>query len=218
MVAGVAASRRRSPRSALRVAAARGASGRGAGARRAASSCWPWPRCTSPGGWSTRRATFPKDMLVYTQTSPDMHRMVGELTTLSAMTTGGRELEIWYDDNDGTSWPMQWYLRDFPNRHLYGGTLAGRPTACRWCWSATRTEPRRAVPRGIHRPGIRAALVVAGRPCLPRLRYRPRDRPRPLGVEIVRPAARADSTSSPRSARACRTCSRRRDSRDSTAW
>jgi uncharacterized protein (TIGR03663 family) len=70
---------------------------------------------------------IPKDMLVYTQTSPDMHRMVSELTTLSAMTTGSRELEIWYDDNDGTSWPMQWYLRDFPNRHLYGGTLAGPP-------------------------------------------------------------------------------------------
>ncbi|MDF2758733.1 MAG: glycosyl transferase family protein, partial [Thermomicrobiales bacterium] len=69
----------------------------------------------------------PKDMLVYTQTSPDMHRMVSELTTLSAMTTGSREMEIWYDDNDGTSWPMQWYLRDFPNRHLYGGTLAGPP-------------------------------------------------------------------------------------------
>jgi uncharacterized protein (TIGR03663 family) len=70
---------------------------------------------------------IPKDMLVYTQTSPDMHRMVSELTTLSAMITGGRDLEIWYDDNDGTSWPMQWYLRDFPNRHLYGGTLAGPP-------------------------------------------------------------------------------------------
>ena len=70
---------------------------------------------------------IPKDMLVYTQTSPDLHRMVSELTTLSAMTTDGRELEIWYDDNDGTSWPMQWYLRDFPNRHLYGGTLAGPP-------------------------------------------------------------------------------------------
>ncbi|MGH2351114.1 MAG: flippase activity-associated protein Agl23, partial [Chloroflexota bacterium] len=69
----------------------------------------------------------PKDMLVYTQTSPDMHRMVEELTTLSAITTGGRDLEIWYDDRNGTSWPMQWYLRDFPNRHLYGGTIAGPP-------------------------------------------------------------------------------------------
>ena len=69
----------------------------------------------------------PKDMLVYTQTSPDLHRMVGELTTLSAIMNGGRDLEIWYDDNNGTSWPMQWYLRNFPNRHLYGGTLAGPP-------------------------------------------------------------------------------------------
>jgi uncharacterized protein (TIGR03663 family) len=69
----------------------------------------------------------PKDMLVYTQTSPDLHRMVGELTALSALTTGGRDLEIWYDDNNGVSWPMQWYLRDFPNRHLYGGTLSGPP-------------------------------------------------------------------------------------------
>ena len=66
-------------------------------------------------------------MLVYTQTSPDMNRMVHELTTLSEMTTGGLDLEIWYDDNDGVSWPMQWYLRDFPNRHLYGSTLAGPP-------------------------------------------------------------------------------------------
>lgn len=70
---------------------------------------------------------IPKDMLVYTQTSPDIPRMVDELTQLSALTTGGRDLEIWYDDNNGTTWPMQWYLRDFPNRHIYGGTLAGPP-------------------------------------------------------------------------------------------
>jgi predicted membrane-bound mannosyltransferase len=69
----------------------------------------------------------PKDMLVYTQTSPDMKRMVDELTQLSELTTGGRDMEIWYDDNNGVSWPMQWYLRDFPNRHLYGGTLSGPP-------------------------------------------------------------------------------------------
>lgn len=62
---------------------------------------------------------IPKDMLVYTQTSPDMHRMTQELTTLSEMTTGGLGLEIWYDDGNGTSWPMQWYLRNFPNRRLY---------------------------------------------------------------------------------------------------
>lgn len=68
---------------------------------------------------------IPKDMLVYTQTSPDMHRMTQELTALSEMTTGGLGLEIWYDDGNGTSWPMQWYLRNFPNRRLYSRSAAG---------------------------------------------------------------------------------------------
>lgn len=69
----------------------------------------------------------PRDMLVYTQTSPDIHRMVGELTTLSELLTGGKELEIWYDDGNGVSWPMQWYLRDFPNRNIFGRALAAPP-------------------------------------------------------------------------------------------
>ena len=156
----------------------------------------------------------PKDMLVYTQTSPDMHRMVGELTTLSAMTTGSRDLEIWYDDN----WPMQWYLRDFPNRHLYGGTLAGPPDDVPVVLVGDKNEPRRAVPGGLHRSGVRPALVVPGRPRLPRVRYRPRDQPGTLGVEIVRPAARPARHRRLHRREPRRTCSRQRDSRDSTAW
>ena len=69
----------------------------------------------------------PKDMLIYTQTSPDITRMVDELSQLSFELTGGKGLEIWYDDNRGVSWPMQWYLRDFPNRRLFGGSLTGPP-------------------------------------------------------------------------------------------
>ncbi|HYO30795.1 MAG TPA: hypothetical protein VER37_09485, partial [Thermomicrobiales bacterium] len=69
----------------------------------------------------------PKDMLVYTQTAPDVHRMTAELTRLSEEITGGTGLEIWYDDNDGVSWPMQWYLRDFPNRNLFGRSLTEAP-------------------------------------------------------------------------------------------
>ena len=71
----------------------------------------------------------PRDMLVYTQTAPDVHRMTAELTRLSEQLTGGKDLEIWYDNNNGTSWPMQWYLRDFPNRNLYGGSLTTAPDA-----------------------------------------------------------------------------------------
>ena len=121
-------------------AAAGGDRGDHPASRRGAACGWPpsrrWRRCVLTlalaqvhVAWRLvyREGDVPKDMLVYTQTSPDMHRMVEELTTLSAITTGGRDLEIWYDDRNGTSWPMQWYLRDFPNRHLYGGTIAGPP-------------------------------------------------------------------------------------------
>jgi predicted membrane-bound mannosyltransferase len=77
-------------------------------------------------GWRTsyQEADVPKDMLIYTQTAPDVHRMVAELGALSAAVTGGKDLAIWYDD--GVSWPMQWYLRDFDD-HYYRA-LAGPPT------------------------------------------------------------------------------------------
>ncbi len=80
-------------------------------------------------GWRTSylEGDIPKDMLIYTQTSPDVRRMFGELGRLSAELTGGKGLEIWYDDNQGVSWPTQWYLRDYPNRHLFGGSLSGPP-------------------------------------------------------------------------------------------
>ncbi len=70
-------------------------------------------------GWRTtyQEGDVPKDMLVYTQTAPDVSRMVRELGELSAETTGGKDLDIWYDGY--VSWPLQWYLRDFPNHHYY---------------------------------------------------------------------------------------------------
>jgi predicted membrane-bound mannosyltransferase len=72
-------------------------------------------------GWraSYAEGDVPKDMLIYTQTSPDVSRMVRELGRLSAELTGGKGLAISYDGN--TSWPLQWYLRDFPHRQLREG-------------------------------------------------------------------------------------------------
>lgn len=69
----------------------------------------------------------PKDMMVYTQTSPDVSRMMRELSLLSAEQTGSTGLEIWYDDNMGVSWPLQWYLRDYPNRNMFGASLSAAP-------------------------------------------------------------------------------------------
>lgn len=69
----------------------------------------------------------PVDMLIYVQTSPDVTRTVEEIGVLSRMLTGGKDMQIAYDS--GTSWPMQWYLRDYPNRRFFGSTLNSPPDA-----------------------------------------------------------------------------------------
>ncbi|MDP9374277.1 MAG: TIGR03663 family protein, partial [Chloroflexota bacterium] len=78
-------------------------------------------------GWSLAFETgdVPKDMLVYVQTSPDVTRVMDELDEFSALRTGGKDLRIMYDDN--TSWPFQWYLRDYRNKQYIGNTLAEPP-------------------------------------------------------------------------------------------
>jgi uncharacterized protein (TIGR03663 family) len=67
----------------------------------------------------------PKDMLIYTQTSPDVVRVMNEIDQLSYELTGGKDMEIWYDGV--TAWPFQWYLRDFPNKHYFVSSLTEPP-------------------------------------------------------------------------------------------
>ncbi len=76
-------------------------------------------------GWALAFQTgdVPKDMLVYTQTSPDVTRVMGEMDEFSELQTGGKTLSIMYDDN--TSWPFQWYLRNYPNKQFFGCTDNG---------------------------------------------------------------------------------------------
>jgi len=58
-----------------------------------------------------------RDMLIYNTTSPDVTQLMSDLGQLSAELTGGKELEIMYDSC--TSWPMQWYLRDFSRKRFF---------------------------------------------------------------------------------------------------
>ncbi len=78
-------------------------------------------------GWALafQHGDVPKDMLVYVQTSPDVTRLMGELDEFSALLTGGKDLPILYDSD--TSWPFQWYLRDYPNKQFMGDALAEPP-------------------------------------------------------------------------------------------
>lgn len=78
-------------------------------------------------GWrmSVNEADVPKDMLVYTQTSPDVTRVMDEIGALSEELTGGQHLEIWYDSE--VSWPFQWYLRNFDRARFIGSSLSQDP-------------------------------------------------------------------------------------------
>jgi predicted membrane-bound mannosyltransferase len=70
----------------------------------------------------------PTDMLVYTQTAPDIKRMMTEVNTLSQERTGGYNLPIWYSSS--TVWPMNWYLRDYQATgagHFLGSSLTAPP-------------------------------------------------------------------------------------------
>lgn len=78
----------------------------------------------------TYRMTFveggtPRDMLIYVQSSPDVTQAVEDIGGLSREQTGGLDLAIWYDS--GTSWPMQWYLRNYQNKRFYGTRLESPP-------------------------------------------------------------------------------------------
>ncbi len=61
----------------------------------------------------------PKEMAVFVQTSPDVTRAVKELNDFSVATTGGKNIKVMYDSF--TSWPMEWYLRDYKNKIFIGG-------------------------------------------------------------------------------------------------
>ncbi|MGI8858422.1 MAG: flippase activity-associated protein Agl23 [Thermomicrobiales bacterium] len=81
-------------------------------------------------GWqlSLFSGDTPTDMLVYTQTSPDIPQMMREIDTLSKERTGGANLPIWY--SSATVWPMNWYLRDYVNAgsaHFMGSSLTAAP-------------------------------------------------------------------------------------------
>jgi hypothetical protein len=61
----------------------------------------------------------PTEMAVYVQTSPDVTRTVRELEAYSYYATGARDVRVAYDSF--TSWPYEWYLRNYKNKQFIGG-------------------------------------------------------------------------------------------------
>ena len=55
----------------------------------------------------------PVEMLVYTQTSPEIPVILEDIRRLGQETGKGTDLKILVDGTDGFSWPWVWYLRDY---------------------------------------------------------------------------------------------------------
>ncbi|MBI4233943.1 MAG: TIGR03663 family protein [Chloroflexi bacterium] len=55
----------------------------------------------------------PVEMLVYTQTSPDLPRISRDVHRIAATTGQKDQLKITVDGADGFAWPWVWYFRDF---------------------------------------------------------------------------------------------------------
>jgi uncharacterized protein (TIGR03663 family) len=66
-------------------------------------------------GW---RAAFeyadtPKEMLIYTQTSPNLRAMAARVDELARVSGQGRDLPITIDQTEAFTWPWAWYLRNY---------------------------------------------------------------------------------------------------------
>ncbi len=54
----------------------------------------------------------PVEMIVYTQSSPDIPRLMDEIESIAETTGEGRAVPITIDGTSGFAWPWVWYLRD----------------------------------------------------------------------------------------------------------
>ena len=70
---------------------------------------------TFRAGWiaTYENGDIPREMLVYTQTAPDIHNLAKEIEKISELTGDRTEIKIAIDIRDAYSWPWQWYLRRY---------------------------------------------------------------------------------------------------------
>ena len=62
-----------------------------------------------------------RDGLIYNTTTPDVQRLVSDLTQLSYAETGNLSLDVQYGND--VNWPLYWYLRNSSGAH-YGSSVA----------------------------------------------------------------------------------------------
>ncbi len=71
-------------------------------------------------------ADTPVELLVYTQTTPDVVELMNRIEKTGSSGGQGDVLPVKIDQTSGFSWPWAWYLRDRPEVHYltdYGGSI-----------------------------------------------------------------------------------------------
>jgi uncharacterized protein (TIGR03663 family) len=63
---------------------------------------------------------YATELLVYAHGAPDVVPTMNEIAEISERTVGDKMIEVAYDSD--VSWPLEWYMREYPNRQFYGET------------------------------------------------------------------------------------------------
>lgn len=61
---------------------------------------------------------YASEFLVYAHGGPDVKLALSEIEDISRRTVGDTQIKVAYDDD--STWPLEWYFRDYPNRAYYG--------------------------------------------------------------------------------------------------
>ncbi|MEJ2736374.1 MAG: TIGR03663 family protein, partial [Anaerolineae bacterium] len=63
---------------------------------------------------------YATELLVYAHGGADVKPTMAEIAEISQRTVGDKMIEVAYDSD--VSWPLEWYMREYPNRKFYGET------------------------------------------------------------------------------------------------
>ena len=89
----------------------------------------PWPLCwlflsffTVRFAWMAAfiNYDYATELLVYAHGGADVKPTMAEIAEISERTVGDKMIEVAYDSD--VSWPLEWYMREYPNRKFYSDT------------------------------------------------------------------------------------------------
>lgn len=72
---------------------------------------------------SFRHSDIASEMLIYTQSTPDVAVVMEWIEAISQRLGEGKDIVVAYDNE--ASWPFEWYLRDYSHRYFFGEEPTG---------------------------------------------------------------------------------------------